>query len=398
MLFHVGLERYIVFIANIRSSHDVTVNSFLFEMRNGEQLPVMKGSFEELQGESPFRLNSDVMKTVRVGAESLREVKHVHEFEKKSPRRKDTKPESQGDTGTQKEKEMATRSARSIESDNSKTEGRKDNSEHDESSREIYSNNDNNKDSSTKVDTVTANNSNNDTFEIGLPSYNHKKEEATISKGEKTVKTQLTSNEEPSTPPTNTNTPTTCSTTTTNTTTTTDNSETGVGPQKPDAPKVDTVAANNSNNDNSNIPTTNTNTTNTPTTNESGTKQGPQKPDAPTKEGQREDSKDSFSNAAESTSLQTQSNNEDSSNSPQQDATTEQHSTTANKSENVNPNYNHKDEQAPISEGDKTVTTQPKTSHSSGEHPLDNDSSEQRNRKTPGLLDMCCFYLCRSNR
>ena len=64
------MERYIVLIANIINDK-ASVNCFLFEIKNGKQLPVKKGCFEKLPEDSPFRLNSFVMKIVRNGAEWL---------------------------------------------------------------------------------------------------------------------------------------------------------------------------------------------------------------------------------------------------------------------------------------------------------------------------------------
>jgi hypothetical protein len=76
LLILTGLERFIVFIANIKDS-DITVNGFLFEIKNGQKLPVKKGCLDELQGESPLRLNNAVIEIVRIGAESLNEKDQV---------------------------------------------------------------------------------------------------------------------------------------------------------------------------------------------------------------------------------------------------------------------------------------------------------------------------------
>jgi hypothetical protein len=76
LLILTGLERFIVFIANIKDS-DITVNYFLFEIKNGQKLPVKKGCLDELQGESPLRLNKAVKEIVRIGAESLNEKDQV---------------------------------------------------------------------------------------------------------------------------------------------------------------------------------------------------------------------------------------------------------------------------------------------------------------------------------
>ena len=64
------MKRYIVLIANIEDGKP-SVKCFLFEIQNGKQLPVEEGCFKELDGHSPFRLNSFVMQDVRNGAESL---------------------------------------------------------------------------------------------------------------------------------------------------------------------------------------------------------------------------------------------------------------------------------------------------------------------------------------
>ena len=64
------MKRYIVLIANIKDGKP-SVNCFLFEIQNGKQIPVEKGCFDVLYGDSPFRLNSFVMENVRNGAESL---------------------------------------------------------------------------------------------------------------------------------------------------------------------------------------------------------------------------------------------------------------------------------------------------------------------------------------
>lgn len=72
-----------MFIANIKFS-EVQVNCFLFEIKNGQKLPVQKGYFELLRGESPMRVNEGVMESIRNGAETL----HENDF-------KPTKPTSQ---------------------------------------------------------------------------------------------------------------------------------------------------------------------------------------------------------------------------------------------------------------------------------------------------------------
>ena len=64
------MRRYIVLITNSKDGKP-SANCFLFEIQNGKQLPVKKGCFRELDGDSPFRLNSFVMENIRNGAESL---------------------------------------------------------------------------------------------------------------------------------------------------------------------------------------------------------------------------------------------------------------------------------------------------------------------------------------
>ena len=64
------MKRDIVLITNIEDGKP-SVNCFLFQIENGKQLPVEKGCFKDLGGDSPFRLNSFVMENVRNGAESL---------------------------------------------------------------------------------------------------------------------------------------------------------------------------------------------------------------------------------------------------------------------------------------------------------------------------------------
>ena len=80
-----GMKRYIVLIANIKDGKP-SVNCFLFEIQNGKQLPVEEGCFKELDGDSPFRLNSFVMENVRNGAESLNDKDKVCKAADKIPR------------------------------------------------------------------------------------------------------------------------------------------------------------------------------------------------------------------------------------------------------------------------------------------------------------------------
>ena len=63
------LNRYIVFIANIASTNEASVNCFLFEIQSGERLPVLQGNFDELAGNSPFRDDEKVSKSVLQGHE-----------------------------------------------------------------------------------------------------------------------------------------------------------------------------------------------------------------------------------------------------------------------------------------------------------------------------------------
>jgi hypothetical protein len=64
---NLGLDRYIVFIANI--PNEVTINSFLFQIKEGRELPVKHGKFKVLHGNSPMRLNEKVLQNVNSGAE-----------------------------------------------------------------------------------------------------------------------------------------------------------------------------------------------------------------------------------------------------------------------------------------------------------------------------------------
>jgi hypothetical protein len=69
---NLGLDRYIVFIANI--PNEVTINSFLFQIKKGKQLSVKHGEFEFLDGNSPLRLNENVLQNVHSGAESFNQI------------------------------------------------------------------------------------------------------------------------------------------------------------------------------------------------------------------------------------------------------------------------------------------------------------------------------------
>ena len=72
---NLGLMRYIVCIANItkRSGHyHAGVNCFLFELNDREEkLPVLKGTFEKLNQDSPVNEDSKVAQVIAQGAESL---------------------------------------------------------------------------------------------------------------------------------------------------------------------------------------------------------------------------------------------------------------------------------------------------------------------------------------
>ena len=63
-----GLNRYIVFIANI--TNKVTVNCFLFHSQ-GRKRSLTKGQFKYLDGNSPLRLNGMVLQNTFVGLESF---------------------------------------------------------------------------------------------------------------------------------------------------------------------------------------------------------------------------------------------------------------------------------------------------------------------------------------
>ena len=114
------MERYIVFIANIKPHNvtkkpsDITVNCFLFKINDREQLPVIQGCFNTVSGESPFRLNEDVMHIVRIEAESLTGGKkskeeQVSQLSEESVGRKkgtETAPLPQEDEGNAEENSM----------------------------------------------------------------------------------------------------------------------------------------------------------------------------------------------------------------------------------------------------------------------------------------------------
>lgn len=70
------MNRYIVCIANILKQgnrYKTSLNSFLFEMNdNGEKMPIMRGKFEHLKGESPVNNQPEVAKVIARGAEVVR--------------------------------------------------------------------------------------------------------------------------------------------------------------------------------------------------------------------------------------------------------------------------------------------------------------------------------------
>ena len=66
-----GLDRYIVFIANITDV--VKIDCFLFQIKYGQRL-VKHGKFEFLGGNSPLRLNEDILWNVSIGAETFNEM------------------------------------------------------------------------------------------------------------------------------------------------------------------------------------------------------------------------------------------------------------------------------------------------------------------------------------
>ena len=68
---NLGLDRYIVFIANITNSDTVTINCFLFQIENSQKRPVQHGKFEFLKGNSPLRVNEKVLEKVHCEAESF---------------------------------------------------------------------------------------------------------------------------------------------------------------------------------------------------------------------------------------------------------------------------------------------------------------------------------------
>ena len=71
---NLGLDRYIVFIANITNRDAVTVNCFLFQIKNGQKLSVKRGKFDFLKGNSPLRVNEELLKNVFSGAETFNKI------------------------------------------------------------------------------------------------------------------------------------------------------------------------------------------------------------------------------------------------------------------------------------------------------------------------------------
>ena len=68
---NLGLDRYIVFIANIIDTDDVTINCFLFQMKN---LRVKHGKIQDLDGNSPLRLNENILQKICRGAQSFNSI------------------------------------------------------------------------------------------------------------------------------------------------------------------------------------------------------------------------------------------------------------------------------------------------------------------------------------
>lgn len=68
---NLGLDRYIVFIANIKNMHDVSINCFLF---HASGYRTQQGKFKFCNGNSPFRLNEQILRNVHREAESLNKI------------------------------------------------------------------------------------------------------------------------------------------------------------------------------------------------------------------------------------------------------------------------------------------------------------------------------------
>ena len=106
---NLGLDRYIVFIANI--THEVTINCFLFQIKNGRKLPVMPGKFELLKGNSPFRLDEKLLQITYEGLETSNdiavfeeEMKHLRDMPENHNFETYNKNETRNDTGNRKQK------------------------------------------------------------------------------------------------------------------------------------------------------------------------------------------------------------------------------------------------------------------------------------------------------
>ena len=106
---NLGLDRYIVFIANI--THKVTINCFLFQVKNGRKLPVMAGKFVLLKGNSPFRLDENLLQNTHIGSESLNdiavfeeEMKHLRDMPENHNLETYNKNETGNDIGNRKTK------------------------------------------------------------------------------------------------------------------------------------------------------------------------------------------------------------------------------------------------------------------------------------------------------
>ena len=67
------MNRYIVCIANVLrrgGSYTTSLNCFLFEMNdNGKKMPIMRGKFKHLRGESPVNNQREVAEVIARGAE-----------------------------------------------------------------------------------------------------------------------------------------------------------------------------------------------------------------------------------------------------------------------------------------------------------------------------------------
>ena len=76
-----GLDRYIVFIANITGMDNVKIQCFLFQT-NTSTHRVKQGKFEDLHGNSPLRLNETILQHIHRGAESFNHITIFSEAKK----------------------------------------------------------------------------------------------------------------------------------------------------------------------------------------------------------------------------------------------------------------------------------------------------------------------------